>query len=365
MSSNKILLISLDLPPLGGGQGVYVENIAKKLKKNSYNVTVLTTKSKYRKKNDFRVKEIFYSGQNPLVFVFLSYFYYLFNLKKENFTIIHGNSINHLIFLLFKHKDVKYFTTIHNTYLQRLKAKKNNFFYRLIYPLFINLEKIVLNKSNKIIAVSKSTENYVNKIINNKNILLIENGVNTEKFKPVIKNDFIFRFLYVGRLEPRKRVLETVKIFEQFLKKYQGNKKIEFIIVGRGSEYKKIKEYINTNKLKEVKLKEFSNNIKEYYDKSNCLLLLSRGEGLPLVLLEAISSGLGVIATQDASGLSKIVKPGDNGYIVKDELNKLEVINKMKESIKNFNKFSKKSRLIAISYDWNKVVDRYIEIYNS
>jgi glycosyltransferase involved in cell wall biosynthesis len=285
-------------------------------------------------------------------------------LKKENYSIIHGNSINHLLFLLFKNKKINYITTVHNTYLQRLEAKKESLLHKIIYPIFIKIEEIVLNKSDKIIAVSRNTKNYIYKLTKNKNVFVIENGVDTNIYKPVKKDNNFFRFLYVGRIEKRKRVLDTVKLFSSLLNQYQGPKMIEFIIVGDGPEYDKINKFIKENNIKQIKLVGFSSKVKQYYDQANCLLLLSRGEGLPLALLEAISCGLSVIVTRDASGLSEIVKQGENGYIVDDILNKEEIINKMNDIIDNSDIFSAKSKSIAKNYDWSIIINKYLKVYN-
>jgi glycosyltransferase involved in cell wall biosynthesis len=134
--------------------------------------------------------------------------------------------------------------------------------------------------------------------------------------------------------------------------------------VGDGSEYKRINEYIEENNLKQIKLAGFSDNVKQYYDKDNCLLLLSRGEGLPLALLESISCGLSIIVTRDASGLSGAVQEGANGYIIGDDLNKEEIINKMNSVVNNYKIFSQKSELMAKNYDWSIIIDKYIKIYN-
>ncbi|NQU99711.1 MAG: glycosyltransferase family 4 protein, partial [Parcubacteria group bacterium] len=285
-------------------------------------------------------------------------------LKKENYSIIHGNSINHLLFLLFKDKGTQYITTIHNTYSQRLESKKESLLYSIAYPFFIRLERLVLNRSDKIIAISRNTRNYINKLTKNEDVSIIENGVDINKYIPAKKSNDIFRFLYVGRLEMRKRILETVKIFKEFIENYKGNKKIEFVIAGDGPECKKVSEYVGKNNLDQVKLVGFSSDVKQYYDEANCLLLLSRGEGLPLALLEAISCSLSAIVTKDASGLSSVVQQGVNGYTVEDQLNKEDIINRMNSVINNYEVFSVKSELIAKNYDWSIIINKYLKIYN-
>jgi hypothetical protein len=69
LNKNKILIISLDLPPLGGGQGVCVENLSQQLSDRGYNVTILTTRSNERKECKFKIKEISYKVQNPIIFL--------------------------------------------------------------------------------------------------------------------------------------------------------------------------------------------------------------------------------------------------------------------------------------------------------
>ena len=356
---NKVLLVSIDYPPIGGGQGIYCYELLKRLS----NASLLTTKAK-RTKSD-NIYELWLPSLNPVLFCVFSYFYYLFFLKKHKYSIIHGNSINHMLFLVFKNSKIKYITTIHNTYKQRLKAKRSNRFLRLVYPIFIKLEKFVLKRSDAIICVSETTKNSVESITNNKNIFSIENGVDTEKYKPIKKhNDEIFRFLYVGRLEHRKRVLETIKIYQSLIKSDNFHYKTKLIIVGIGPNYKEIQNYIRSENLQNhVKLMGYKNNIGEYYKQSDCLLLLSHGEGLPLVLLEAISSGLSVIVTEDASGESNIIQNTKSGFIVNDKIDQREVKKRMIEvikerpSIEDFNEFSS-------NHGWYGVVNKHKQIYN-
>ena len=59
--------------------------------------------------------------------------------------------------------------------------------------------------------------------------------------------------------------------------------------------------------------------IKRFYNFADFFITASKTEVHPLVLLEAMASGLPMIAL-DAIGTSDIIEPGHTGYIVRDDI---------------------------------------------
>ena len=53
--------------------------------------------------------------------------------------------------------------------------------------------------------------------------------------------------------------------------------------------------------------------------KSEIYILTSRHEGLPMVLIEAMSQGMACIAYDCVSGPSEIISHGENGLLVSDQ----------------------------------------------
>lgn len=314
----KVLYISHDFPPFWWWQGKYMYEIVKRLNSDFY---IITSKSKNRKEFFWwNVKELNFFWWNPFKFIYLSYNYYLKNIKND-IKIIHWNGIDHFLFLIFKNKNKKYITTTHNSYLQRWKAKRNNKILFFVYPFFIALEYFVLKRSDAVICVSELTKEHVNKIWITKNVYVIENGIDTENFFPHEKDKDSLNFLYVWRLEQRKKVLQTIQIFEKFVKNYSWEKKIKLYIVGTWPDEEKIKTYIQKNSLENyISFEGFQSDVKKYYDLAHCLLLLSTGEWLPLVVLEAMASWLLWIITQDASGKTKFIEESKNFSIVNDNI---------------------------------------------
>ena len=66
--------------------------------------------------------------------------------------------------------------------------------------------------------------------------------------------------------------------------------------------------------------------------KSRLFLMASETEGLPMVLLEAMSYGIPCIAYEVASGVNDIIDNNKNGYIIKNR-NEEEYIEKIEKVI--------------------------------
>ena len=74
------------------------------------------------------------------------------------------------------------------------------------------------------------------------------------------------------------------------------------------------------------------NNVEEYLSESSCLLLASHWEGNPLVINEAISSGVWVVAN-GVGGVKDLIDD-TNGYLVTPE-NEDDFVDKMKSFLTN------------------------------
>jgi glycosyltransferase involved in cell wall biosynthesis len=94
--------------------------------------------------------------------------------------------------------------------------------------------------------------------------------------------------------------------------------RVYFVIVGDGPDRRHIERYIQENNLSNCLLTGFVRDaaLPDYYRAANLFVLPSRsGEGLGMVLLEAMASGVPVIATR-AGGQVELVQEGRNGFLV-------------------------------------------------
>lgn len=104
------------------------------------------------------------------------------------------------------------------------------------------------------------------------------------------------RFLTIGRFTPMHKGIDIlIEAFYLFSKK---NKDWQLDVVGEGNEEHKYKSLITQYHLENrITIHPFTNEIQNYYSQAQIYVLSSRWEGMPLVLVEAMSHGLPVITS--------------------------------------------------------------------
>jgi len=158
--------------------------------------------------------------------------------------------------------------------------------------------------------------------INNQNIpqykfVTIYNSIDIEQFKFSTRknklNNKNFTVGFLGRLHKQKdlpTLLEAAKIIDK------KNKKIRFLIGGKGQEKEKLLKITNNLNLKHtVKFIDHVNDINSFFAKIDVFVLSSIVEGHPLALLEAMASGLPCVAT-NVGGIPETIINGESGFIV-------------------------------------------------
>lgn len=165
----------------------------------------------------------------------------------------------------------------------------------------------------------------------------------------------------VSRLHPGKRVLELIDIASNI--KDINN----FYIIGDGADYELAKSKIHElNETKRIHLLGYKTQkeISEYLNKSSLFVMASISEGLPVVLLEAMSHGVPCIAYETKSGVKDIIEDGKNGYIIKNR-NKEEFESKIEELLndeKKLKKFSNNALITASNYSKETITKKWIEL---
>ncbi len=173
-------------------------------------------------------------------------------------------------------------------------------------------------KAPRIIAANSHAgiENAVSLGAARERLFFLSNVVDTSLFTPSsVRGNGHIRLLTVGRMVPVKR-------FDRFVRAVAtvGNRSsipIEGVIVGDGPLRSELQCQAEQLGLEESKL-HFCGTADEtgpFYRDADILVLTSDREGTPNVVLEAMASGIPVVATR-VGGLPALIRDGETGYLV-------------------------------------------------
>ena len=127
-----------------------------------------------------------------------------------------------------------------------------------------------------------------------------------------------------------------------------------------------VKQIIQNNLESVIEIWEPSKNIFEHYLNSSFFIFPSRFlDALPMVLIEAMSCGLALVAFDAPCGPKDIISDGENGFLVKaGDIEKLsERINQLIESGDLRIKMGKVARNMAKEYLIDNIMEKWISLF--
>jgi len=245
--------------------------------------------------------------------------------------------------------------SVHTNYdQQRNFAKKQKKILKLLKSLLIQkkLEKFSLQNCNAVICVYQFIVPFVNRA-GAKNVSVIYNKVNLEKFSPTARKMFDFKkptIISVGRLIDQKNPANLIHAVL--------NLDVNLLIVGDGPKYQELDKLIKTLKIehKVRMIKKVPNeDLPSYYASCDVYVqLLENLDGIPIPVFEAMACGLPVIISKHSNEYSEIV---DDAVIFVD--NTIE--NLRKEILELLNKPEKKKHLQGKSLETIKKISENMQ----
>lgn len=300
----KILMLNYEFPPLGGGASPVSYEIAKGLVGIGPSVTVVTMGYKdlpkyeeidgikiYRVKCLRSKKEICHPWEQ-LSYLLSAKKFLKKHLKNNKYDINHTHFIiptGYLALWLKKKYKLNYIITSHGSDVLGYNKR-----FAKLYPFLIKPWKKYIKEAKAVTTPSQFLQNEIKKITTNGNFIVITNGIDPDKFKPMKKENSI---LIVARLFVNKGIQDILDALKDIdLKDWKVD------IVGDGP----YKDFL-INKCHENGLDEKvtfhgwidnkSDKMKEFYGKASLFISASYFENLSIVLLEALASGCHVIAS--------------------------------------------------------------------
>jgi len=321
----------------GVANSVYM--LKRELEKRGHNVYVFTTttpKAPEYEYNVFRVPSL------PFIFITerrVGMFYQprlAGIIKKLNLDIIHTHTEFSLgIFGRIMAKELKLpivhtYHTIYEDYthyLTRLKVldRRAKAFARMY-------SKVCCNSAQRVIVPTEKTRQLLKNYKVHKDISVIPTGIDLSKFDKSNYSEDMIRTLkekynilpdekimiYIGRVSQEKNLEELVNAMPDYMNRRSD---LKFVIVGSGPALDGLKKLVKRFGLEERFVFTGAqpwDRIGLFYRLGDVFVSASKSETQGLTYIEAMASGLPVVAREDKC-LENILKQGENGYAFTDQ----------------------------------------------
>ena len=318
------ILIAIPCLLLGGTEHQTL-NLVKALVKNDYDVTVLCyfeyseKMISYMKEEGAKVILLSADGsriqgiKNTLVFLYKGFKKVLKDIKPS---LVHVQYLapGSLSILLFKLLGVKnIITTAHvpgHIYKRKIIPK--------MLAKFFTDAFICVSKSSEKDFFEREPEIYTKKLLKRgRKHFTIYNCTNTDVNIEKKEKEF-FNIGVVSRLSYEKGIDKVIDALPLILTQ---NQNIKLTIVGDGGEKEKLMSSVNSKNLEKyvsfegLQVKE---NLQNYYNSFDLVVVPSRFEGFGLTAIEAMSYEVPVVASK-ADGLKEVIEDKVSGILVSNE----------------------------------------------
>jgi glycosyltransferase involved in cell wall biosynthesis len=375
----RITIVNSFFPPWRGGAETYVYNLSKHLQGRGHEVTVICSSPPFEVGVQFvdgvKVERLRTCGKLYGTPIMPELFQ---KLMGEQADIIHANFpspyIAYLASTVSRVRGVPAVLTWHNdlppvTRMARILVTAHD---RLVLPLYLPQFSSIIATSKLYAETSHILEAHKNRVV------VIPNGVDTQRFNPDIPGEEIRSRLGVGR----GKIVLFVGALTQW-HRYKGLDVLiqamalmrdqvpdaRLLIVGAGQLEAEYRQLVIQHGLTSCAF--FAGNVPDdelpkYYASSDILALPSkdRSEGFGLTILEANATGKPAIGTT-VGGIPSVIRDGYNGLLVppNDPSALAEAIKKALSDDDLLKRMSRNGRAFAERHDWSIVAKQTEELY--
>jgi glycosyltransferase involved in cell wall biosynthesis len=184
---------------------------------------------------------------------------------------------------------------------------------RSAYPFADGMVAVSDGVAARLKAIPRVRPEKVHRIYNPVNAVEVEQKALQPLQHPWFQDHEVPIILSVGRLVKQKDFPTLIRAFAEVRKQRHAR----LIILGHGAEYELIAQMIQKLNLSSyVEMVGFVANPYAFMARASVLVLSSRHEGFPMVLLEALACGTPVVATDCPTGPREILDGGRFGSLV-------------------------------------------------
>jgi glycosyltransferase involved in cell wall biosynthesis len=323
----KILLINSEFPPIGGGAGGASANLARQLVVQGHEVLVLTSRyaslphseswqgvriervAALRRRQDRSglVEQVSFIlagslAASPLLKTF----------QAEVVLAFFGVPSGPIAWLLRKRHGLPYLVSMRGGDVPGFRPYDFGTYHRLMAPFL----RSIWREAGCLVANSNGLRDLALKFEPSACIELVPNGVDLQAFKPDVRAWSPPRLLSVGRLVYQKG-------FDLAVRALAGIQELDWqwYIAGDGSfrpEFESLCRELGISERVHLPGWQSKEQLTQQYQQANLFIFPSRHEGMPNAVLEAMASGLPVVASRIA-GNEELVVHNETGMLFQSE----------------------------------------------
>jgi glycosyltransferase involved in cell wall biosynthesis len=326
-ASMRILIINSEYPPIGGGAGNASANIAARFAHMGHEIAVVTTRfgklphlEHHKNLTLYRIPSLRQKQDrsNPfeqLVFLISASIWTLGMVLrfKPNATLaFFGVPSGAIAWLLKKAFEIPYIVSLRGGDVPGFRPYDFRYHHKILAPFL----RLIWKDASTVVANSNGLRQLANVFDASFDIPIIPNGVDLQEYATEVRAWSPPRLLSVARLVHQKG-LDLAMHALACLKDLEW----EWCIAGDGPQINVLRTLANELGIQDrISFPGWRSHAElvECYKGSNLFLFPSRHEGMPNVVLEAMSSGLPIIASRIA-GNEELILDGETGLLFPSE----------------------------------------------
>lgn len=369
-NSKKILIFTTAFRPMTGGSEIAIEEICHRLKDISFDIVTPRYQKSFEKKECVSNICVYRVGfgikLDKYIFPLIGFLKGFILARKNDYMAIHAYQASYgagAAMLLKYFSTTKFILT-----LQEGKALTEQ------NPIIKFFRKIIIKKANIITAISTYLKKFAEKINKKREIIVIPNGVDYEKFistQPIERrtleiNDTDTVIITTSRLVPKNglaTLIRAIKIAKQQIAD------LKLVVIGSGSLETGLKnlslELGLSNDVVFLGGKPYS-EIPRYLKMADLFIRPSHSEGLGNAFIEAMAAGIPIIGTQ-VGGIPDFLKDGETGLFC-EVGNPKDLAEKITHLLSNQDLMEKLIKngleLVREKYNWDNIAEKFNQIYH-
>jgi len=376
----RILMFNHEFPPIGGGGGWVSYFLGKHFAAAGHDVHLITSQFRDCPRDEevegFHVHRVRALRKNRdvcavhemLTYAISSSLYglrFAKQFKPDIVQVFFGIPAGGGAYLLRKRHNVPYLVFLGGRDVPRRNPDPP--YYRWLYLLLKPVIRSIWNNASAVVACSDGLRELAQETAPDVKMSVIPDGLDLSRFKPSPRepDPESVRILTIGRLIPRKGFQFLIRALPQIVENAAHDFEIE--IVGDGPYQKELLKLAAdldvTEHIRFAGAVPYSELPGKYRD-ADIFILPSLAEGMPLVVLEAMGTGLPIVASR-VQGIEELVAEDVNGALFDpgdaDGLARclVKLINAGKRRVE----MGKASVERVKPYDWKNIADAYLALY--